>query len=73
VVSPRTRQVILKKMTNKDTARKVQLNLNTEALVSGAATNEDGIVTDHSVVPSKKVSALANTDLESFYSSCWFL
>ena len=68
-VSPRTRQVILKKMTNKDTARKVQLNLNTEALVSGATTNEDGVVTDHSVVPSKKVSALSNVSINAYSES----
>jgi hypothetical protein len=54
-VSPHTRQVILQKMTEKSTARKVQLHLNVTARTEGAAVNGRGAVTDRSSVPEKKV------------------
>ena len=54
-VSPHTRQVILQKMTEKSTARKVQLHLNVTARTQGAAVNGRGAVTDRSSVPEKKV------------------
>ena len=54
-VSPHTRQVILQKMTEKSTARKVQLHLNVTARTQGAAVNGRGAVTDQSSVPEKKV------------------
>ena len=54
-VSPHTRQVILQKMTEKSTARKVQLHLNVTARTEGAAVNGRGAMTDRSSVPEKKV------------------
>ena len=55
-VSPQTRQVILHKMmTEKSTARKVQLHLNVTARTGGAAIDGRGAVTDRSSVPEKKV------------------
>ena len=54
-VSPHTRQVILEKMTEKSTARKVQLYLNVTARTEGAAVDGRGAVTDRSSVPQKQV------------------
>ena len=61
-VSPETRQVILQQMAQKNTARKVQLQLNITARSKGASTDGRGAVIDHSVVPEKKLIQQIMTD-----------
>jgi hypothetical protein len=61
-ISPPVRDVVARSVALKQTAKQVQLNLDTRARMMGAETNQRGAVIDTSLVPSKEVIQRMQTD-----------